>query len=101
LKCGRIEFDRLAPLPGLEYAPETVPITFRYTTEGPLRGRCGHKHKDLESALDCLDADEAICLERGGHTDRKIFVVGSGIKRELNDDERAAAAIYKAAPSNE
>lgn len=71
--------------------------TFRYTTEGPLRGPCGHKHGNIESAIDCVDADEALCVTRGGHTDRRIFVVGSGIKRELDDDERAAVTAYKAA----
>ncbi len=67
----------------------------RYTTEGVLRGRCGHHHKKLESAVDCLDADESRCVSLGGHTDRKIFAVGPGVKRELNDEERRAVAVHR------
>jgi hypothetical protein len=75
-------------------------MAIRYTTDGALRGPCGHKHKTLESAVDCLDGDDAICEARGGHTDRKIFAVGPGVKRELDAEERAAAAAYRAATKN-
>lgn len=71
--------------------------TPRYTTEGALRGKCGHKHKSIDGAIDCLDADEAVCLTRGGHTDRKILAIGPGFKRELNADELAAILVYRAA----
>jgi len=66
----------------------TPPTTdVRYTTAGPLRGPCGHKHKNLESAAECLANDEAVCAVRGGHTDRKIFVLERGSRRELNAPE--------------
>jgi hypothetical protein len=81
---------------GTEYGDLSM-SELRYTTEGPLRGRCGHKHKDIESAVDCLDSDEAVCVARGGHTDRQIFVVGRGVKRELDEHERAAIDVYRAA----
>ena len=68
----------------------------RYTTEGPLRGQCGHKHRDLESAADCLADDDAICAARGGHTDRKILVVERGTRRELNPEELALVQRYTA-----
>lgn len=71
--------------------------TFRCTTQGPLRGPRGYKHKNIDGAVDCLEADEALCVTRGSHTDRTIFVVGSGVKRELDEDERAAVIVYKAA----
>jgi hypothetical protein len=81
-----------------EYIVPSMAGTFRYTTDGPLRGRCGHKHKDLESALECLDADERLCVARGGHTDRQLFAIGPGGKRDLDADELAAVVAYRAAP---
>lgn len=82
-----------------EYSRALVGITIRYTTIGPLRGRCGHQHKTIESAVKCLDEDEAWCRERGvgGHTDRRIVVLGAGPKRELNHTEQEAVAAYRAA----
>lgn len=91
---------RLEDASGPEYSGALMGITIRFTTEGPLRGRCGHQHKNIESAVKCLDDDEAWCRERGGggHSDRQIFVVGAGTKRELNDAERAAVEAYRSAP---
>ena len=76
---------------------EFVMGTVRYTTDGPLRGRCGHQHKSLEGAIKCLDDDETWCRELGGggHTDRRIFVVGNRQKRELNAEELAAVELYR------
>lgn len=71
--------------------------TLRYTTEGALHGKCGHKHKNLDGAVDCIDAHEALCVARGAHSDRKIFAIGPGMKRDLNEDELAAAVAYRAA----
>lgn len=72
--------------------------SWRYTTEGPRRGRCGHQHKSIPSALECLDADEAWCQQRGQHTDRRIFALGNRQRRELDDEERALVAACRAAP---
>ena len=71
----------------------------RYTTDGSLRGRCGHQHKTIEKAAQCLDDDEAWCRAQGadGHTDRRIVVIDSRKRRELNDDERAAVEAYRTA----
>ena len=69
----------------------------RYTLEGILRGPCGHKHRALDSAVACWAEDEAICLARGGHTDRRIIAVVPGVgPRELTDDEQALVARYRA-----
>jgi hypothetical protein len=70
--------------------------TSRSTTLGPLRGSCGHKHKDLESAVGCWAKDEAVCAARGGHTDRQIFAVERGGRRELNAPEQAMVERYRA-----
>lgn len=76
-------------------SPRSSPV--RYSTQGPLRGRCGHKHKNLDGALECLDADDALCIERGGRTDRRVYAVTSQGWRELNDDELAAVDLYRKA----
>ena len=83
--------------PDSEYSSTSMDPSVRYTTHGPLRGKCGHRHKNLDGAIDCLDEDEALCVSRGGHTDRQIFAVGPGGRRSLNDDELAAMAAYRAA----
>ncbi len=67
----------------------------RYSTRGPLRGQCGHRHRHIDDAVECLDADDAWCMERGGRTDRKILAVGPGGWRELTDDEVAAVEICR------
>lgn len=87
----------LKPLRATNIARVPMASTLRYTTQGPLRGSCSHKHKNIESAVRCLEADDAVCVARGGHTDRRIFVVGNGVERELDEDERAAVTVYKAA----
>lgn len=46
-----------------------------YTTDGPVRGSCGHKHKTREAARKCLMRDRVGCAEQGGYSDRKIVEV--------------------------
>jgi hypothetical protein len=71
-----------------------APPPVRFTTQGPLRGACGHKHKNLESAADCLGEDEARCVVRGGHTDREIFVLEGSSRRKLTAAEVEAVHDY-------
>lgn len=63
-----------------------------YTTQGPLRGRCGHTHNDIAGAVRCRAQDEALCVSKGGHTDRRVYAVGPALLRELDDSELAAGA---------
>lgn len=58
--------------------------TIHYTTEGSVRGGCGHKHKTLRTANACVSADSRACHQQGGYSDRKV-VPADG--RELTDDE--------------
>jgi hypothetical protein len=70
--------------------------TVRYSSRGPLRGRCGHMHRHIDDALECVEADDAWCTERGGRTDREVYAVMSpGGWRELNADELAAVELYR------
>lgn len=43
-----------------------------YTTEGSIRGSCGHKHRTIETARKCLQEDQAGCRSQGGYSDRRI-----------------------------
>ena len=55
-----------------------------YTTSGPVRGACGHRHRTLSGAIRCLDEDSAGCKRQGGYTDRSIRRVDG---KALTDDE--------------
>lgn len=66
-----------------------------YTTKGPLRGKCGHSHKDIAGAVRCRAADEALCVSKGGHTDRRVFAAGVGVWRELDESEVAAVTALR------
>jgi hypothetical protein len=72
-----------------------APPPVRFTNQGPLRGACGHKHKNLESAAACLDEDEALCVVRGGHTDREIFVLEGPSRRKLTPAEALTVERYR------
>lgn len=59
----------------------------RYTTHGPVRGGCGHRHKLMRTAVACIDADRR---EWGG-TDRSVFRCADTDtgRADLTDDESA------------
>jgi hypothetical protein len=88
---------RLEDASKAEYSEPDVRTTFRYITQGVLRGRCGHQHKSLAGATKCLMKDELWCRAQGGggDSDRRIFVVGGGTKRELNEAELAAVEAFR------
>jgi hypothetical protein len=50
-------------------------IKRRFTTDGPVRGECGHKHKYLRTAQECLEKDQRGCANQGGYSDRVIVEV--------------------------
>jgi hypothetical protein len=68
-----------------------------YTTRGASRGHCGHTHKDIAAAMRCRAQDEALCIAKGGHTDRRVYAVGPGHGpwRELDDAELEAVAALR------
>jgi hypothetical protein len=43
-----------------------------YTTEGNIRGACGHKHRTLDTALACIAKDNEGCVSQGGYSDRQV-----------------------------
>ncbi len=44
-----------------------------YTTDGLVRGSCGHKHRTLSGAVRCLNRDHAGCKSQGGYSDRDVY----------------------------
>ena len=44
-----------------------------YTTTGPVRGSCGHRHRTLGGALRCLRRDVSGCRRQGGYSDRRLL----------------------------
>ncbi len=53
-----------------------------YTNYGPVRGSCGHAHKDIIAARACIERDRRACeRERrngaSGYSDREMWEVAS------------------------
>lgn len=61
----------------------------KYTCKGSVRGTCGHQHRTLRGAAECLLRDEKRCSRLGGgaYSDRDV-VRQDG--QPLTDDERSA-----------
>lgn len=51
-------------------ADEAAPT---YTTDGEIRGCCGHSHRTLGGALRCLREDQEGCRRQGGWSDREVM----------------------------
>jgi len=50
----------------------------RYTTWGPVRGDCGHEHRTMRAACECVERDQRGCAKQGGYTDRHLRVLDPG-----------------------
>lgn len=48
-----------------------------YTTWGPVRGDCGHAHRTVEAAKQCIARDAAGCRSQGGYSDRSVRRIDS------------------------
>jgi len=53
----------------------TTSHSIAFETRGPVRGSCGHRHPDVESALRCLRDDQAACDATGAFSDRQIVPI--------------------------
>lgn len=66
-----------------------------YTTLGPVRGTCGHRHREARTALDCLERDCRSCRAIPGGTsysDRRIVrVPDDTAPGDLREDRIARA----------
>ena len=61
--------------------------TSYYSSEGSVRGTCGHKHRTLNAALACIRRDELGCCAQGGYSDRVPVAHGSAAPVEQVWDE--------------
>ena len=46
-----------------------------WTTQGEVRGSCGHAHRSWKAVLKCLKHDQDGCRMQGGYSDRRIVTV--------------------------
>ena len=50
----------------------------KYTTYGDVRGTCGHTHRSVRTAEECLRRDRYDCRAAGGYSDRGVYRVIDG-----------------------
>jgi len=59
-----------------------------YSTDGNVRGDCGHAHKTIYAAYLCAQRDGDGCQRQGGYSDRTRLVVRQGqLEVEPTPDE--------------
>ncbi len=58
-----------------------------YTTQGSVRGSCGHKHRMIDTAIKCAKRDMVGCGRQGGYSDRTILKIEDGERVELSESE--------------
>lgn len=66
----------------------------KYTTSGSVRGSCGHNHKTLGAAYDCLLRDRSGCRSQGGYSDRRIFRVVNGELESITLSEDETVCVW-------
>ena len=66
-----------------------MPRATIYATRGDVRGRCGHWHRTLRAAVQCLARDYRACRSEGRSSDRVIVARDPMylLERPLNDVE--------------
>ena len=55
-----------------------------YTTDGSVRGSCGHRHRSIRLAVQCQRRDQRQCSVVGGYSDRRVVRTDG---RPLSEDE--------------
>ena len=66
-----------------------------YTTTGSVRGNCGHAHRSIEAAYQCLRADQKGCDNQGGYSDRSV------VRKDGESFTAQERAAYEAAQEAE
>ena len=59
--------------------PKLIIMNSYYTTIGPVRGECGHRHKSYRNAASCVRRDNAaVKLGYGeqAYSDRRVYRLG-------------------------
>ena len=67
--------------------------TETYTTRGPVRGSCGHRHITDSGAIRCLIRDRKGCHAQGGYSDRDVYRDSDGARASLIETDDGAYYI--------
>lgn len=59
----------------------------QYTSQGSVRGWCGHAHRRLDTALKCIERDHRGCKTQGGYSDRQAMRLLNGKVYDLSEAE--------------
>ena len=46
-----------------------------WTSYGLVRGQCGHRHREVDSAIRCISHDRVACKREGGDSDRSVWLI--------------------------
>lgn len=70
-------------------------MTEKFTTTGPVRGTCGHKHRSMKTAVECLKRDIRGCASQGGYSDRRVVAIDEdGDTTELETSESMLESFF-------
>ncbi len=58
-----------------------------YRNIGPVRGFCGHDHRTLNGAVECLKRDQRDCSAHGGYSDRNVRKYVDGLRVTMPEKE--------------
>lgn len=56
-----------------------------WTTYGPVRGDCGHRHRTQQAAQDCANLDQRVCKLVGGYSDREVYDERRALRNAAGD----------------
>jgi hypothetical protein len=59
----------------------------KYTTRGSVRGCCGHTHRTIHGAQQCVNRDQAGCERQGGYSDRHVVRLDGEELTQAESDE--------------
>lgn len=65
-----------------------------YTTQGPVRGGCGHEHETIDDAAACTLADQADCERTRGYSDRAVCRL-DGERLTCGERDELGAAVAR------
>lgn len=86
---------QVALLPALAVLFFQSESLMHYTTQGEVRGPCGHRHRTAAGAFSCLSDDREGCKMQGGYTDRHVYRVtldaAGAVKMERLPEEQEHA----------
>lgn len=62
-------------------------MTQHYEAIGSVRGPCGHRHKCIRTAQDCVEYDQRGCASQGGYSDRHVHLIEDGVDQGCVEED--------------